>query len=152
MKKMNRKSTGSRRGAAVVETALMLPLLIITTFGAIDIAQYINAAQVISNASREGARITTRNSTESTIDVENAIQEYLAGTFPRLDKSELGRAVEIDVRRTGEFNDQISGGNLNSIESGDLLVVTVEFDFESVRWLPGPAYSKLSTKTYCRRE
>jgi len=45
-----------QKGAAAVEFAIILPLLVILVFGIIDISTALYNKQVITNASREGAR------------------------------------------------------------------------------------------------
>ena len=110
-------TNSNRRGAASVEAALMLPLLIIVTFGAIDVAQYINAGQVIANASREGARIGSRESTESVDQIEDAIINYLSKTIPQMSESELEECIDIEVRKVTATDD---GYSKSQIPSGDL--------------------------------
>lgn len=44
------------RGAAAVETALVLPLLLMLVFGIIDFGRLLNAQLTVSAAAREGAR------------------------------------------------------------------------------------------------
>lgn len=146
------KSQKRQTGAAVVEAAFMLPLLLITTFGAIDVAQYINAAQVVSNSSREGARISSRNGTEHTDEVRDVVLNYLADAFPHLSPNELEESVAISVQQSGQGANEIPNGDLTLVTSGDPLVVTVDFDFDAVRWLGGFAYFDLTTGTHCRRE
>lgn len=143
-----------RSGAAAVEAALMLPLLVLTTFGSIDVAQYINTGQVVSNASRVGARVAVRNQTTSEESVRSAIVAYLKESYPRMDEGVLTESLSISVSQYGvEESESGSANSLSSVESGSTLNVLVEFDFESIRWLPGPRiFSKLSNANYCRRE
>jgi Flp pilus assembly protein TadG len=47
---------GRDRGAAAVEFALLLPLLLILVFGIIDFGRMLNAQITITEAAREGAR------------------------------------------------------------------------------------------------
>jgi Flp pilus assembly protein TadG len=77
-----RRSSRPRRGAAAVEAALTMPILIIITFGSIDVTQYMNLAQQVTNASREGARLVSRATTDSVEDVENAVLDYMANSMP----------------------------------------------------------------------
>lgn len=61
---MNRRpmGTGQRdRGAAAVEFALMLPLLLLLVFGIIDFGRALNAQVTITQAAREGARLAALN-------------------------------------------------------------------------------------------
>ena len=60
---MNSRSTrrvrdrrGGQRGAAAVEFALVMPLLLLLVFGIIDFGLMINEKTVVANAAREGAR------------------------------------------------------------------------------------------------
>lgn len=46
------------RGAAAVEFALVLPVVLLIIFGIIDFGRMLNAQIVISQAAREGARAT----------------------------------------------------------------------------------------------
>jgi Flp pilus assembly protein TadG len=45
------------RGAVAVETALLLPLLLLIVFGIIDFGRAYNAKQALTHATREGVRI-----------------------------------------------------------------------------------------------
>ncbi len=149
-----------------MEAAVMLPFLIIVTFGAIDISQYINSGQMISNASREGARVAARNDTKTVAEVKEAVMAYLSDVMPQLDDQEWAEAVQISVQTVNisyEDNDDgsesrvvgygtIPGGDMTTIDSGDAISITVDFDFDVVRWLKGPVYAQHSIRTVCRRE
>ena len=53
---MDRWMRGADRGAAAVEFALLLPLLLILVFGIIDFGRMLNAQITLTEAAREGAR------------------------------------------------------------------------------------------------
>jgi hypothetical protein len=55
-KPARRGSTTSDRGAAAIEFALLLPLLLLIVFGMIDFGRAINAQITLTQAAREGAR------------------------------------------------------------------------------------------------
>ena len=56
-----RKRKGNRsRGAAAVEAALVMPILLLVTFGAIKYGWLFLRAQQITNAARYGARVAIR--------------------------------------------------------------------------------------------
>jgi Flp pilus assembly pilin Flp len=55
-RRARRCSANSERGAAAVEFALLLPLLVLLIFGMIDFGRAINAQITITQAAREGAR------------------------------------------------------------------------------------------------
>src|SRR5258708_21234350 len=59
---MSRRLFGSPdRGAAAVEFGIMLPLLLLLIFGIIDFGRALNAQITITQAAREGARLTALN-------------------------------------------------------------------------------------------
>jgi len=148
----DRHSASGRHGAAAVEAALILPVLVILTLGSIDIAQYVNLSQLVTNASREGARLISRKQSEATTDIENAVRSYLQDSLPQLSAAQISAATTITIR---DKNDgPIANGDLTTIESGDPISVEVAFDYSVVRWLQGPNWNGNSSqcKTVCRRE
>ena len=147
------RSTEYRRGAVALEAALVAPLLIVILFGAVDIGQYVNVAQSISNASREGARIASRDATTSVTAVNNAVYGYFAQTFPNLTSAQIQNATTITVRN--EATNVNVTSDLTTVQSGSPISVSVGFNFASVRWIPGIDWWSLSnkqTKTIARRE
>jgi Flp pilus assembly protein TadG len=52
-----RKGSTRDRGAAAVEFALILPLLLLLLFGIVDFGRALNAQITITQAAREGARL-----------------------------------------------------------------------------------------------
>ena len=51
-----RRGWGSERGAAAVEFALVLPILVLILFGVIEFGGVYNAQLMVTGAAREGAR------------------------------------------------------------------------------------------------
>lgn len=49
--------SGADRGAAAVEFALLLPLMLLIVLGIIDFGRMLNAQQTLTNAAREGSRL-----------------------------------------------------------------------------------------------
>jgi Flp pilus assembly protein TadG len=63
--KANRGMRGER-GAVAVEFAIILPILLLLTFGIIDFGHAWYMRHMMSDASREGARYATRYKTDAT--------------------------------------------------------------------------------------
>jgi Flp pilus assembly protein TadG len=124
-----------RRGAAAVEFAIVLPVFVILVFGMIEYGRMVMVQQVITNASREGARRAVLDGATTT-SVQSAVTSYLT-------------------------NASVNGGstavspNPTTAASGDPITVTVSIPFSSVSWLPSPMYlggKTLSASTTMRRE
>ncbi len=75
-----------QKGIAAVEYALVLPFLTLLLFGIIDFGTALYNREVLTNASREGARagILLSVPRPSVADVRNVVQAYLtsAGMIP----------------------------------------------------------------------
>jgi TadE-like protein len=68
----------AQRGAAVIEFALILPLLLLLLIGGIDMSLALYDKAVITNASREGARagIVARTPPISEAEIRQVVQNY----------------------------------------------------------------------------
>ncbi len=145
-------SKGCRRGAAVIEAALLTPLLVVVTLGAIDVGQYINVTQTLSNASRIGARQACRDASTQTSTVVNAVRDYIAEAFPQYETADLASAIRVSVHRA---NGTPVVSDLNTIPSGEQLFVRVSMQFAAVRWMGNIDFWSFELPTmecYARRE
>jgi Flp pilus assembly protein TadG len=73
-----------QRGAAVVEFAVVLPLLLVILFGIIEFGFYIYNLHMLTNASREGARVgivasIPRVPATGANSIQSVVQNYCAG-------------------------------------------------------------------------
>ena len=142
-----------RRGAAVVEFACVLPLLILIVLGTIGAGQFVNVAQIVTNASREGARQASRVTVTNESEVESAVQGFLAEAFPGVPTDDLNAALTVEVLDSA--GTAIVDGDLTTISSGSSFSVQVTFPFDTVQWIAGsPIFSgqSIQTATMMRRE
>lgn len=124
-----------RIGAAAVEFAIVLPVFVILVFGMIEYGRMVMVQQVITNASREGARRAVLDGA-TTSAVQSTVSSYLTNAAVNGGSA----AVSPDPATAG---------------SGDPVTVTVSVPFSSVSWLPSPMYlggKILSASTTMRRE
>lgn len=72
----------NERGAAAVEFALLLPVLMLILFGIIEFGMIMYSREVITNASREGARSGIVQATvKPTVgEIQTMVTNYLTGT------------------------------------------------------------------------
>lgn len=108
-----------RRGAAVVEFAVVAPLFFLIVMGIIEFGRLAMVQQVITNAAREGARIAVLDGSTAA-QVKNRVENYLdGGSVP-------GASI------------QVTPDPPSSAGYGEPVAVAVEVPFTSVSWLPTP--------------
>ena len=125
-----------RRGAAVVEFAVVAPLLFLVLFGIIEFGRLFMVQQVLTNATREGARrAILETSTEA--EVKTVVGDYLTSA------AVSGATVTV------------SPSNLSLLGLGDAVTVGASVPFEDVSWLPSPWFlggRTLSAQSVMRAE
>lgn len=80
MKRDSQKSDSARRGTTVVEVALVLPLILMLFFAAVDFSRANSIRNTAENAAYEGARraIVPGATKQSALDEANAILNILS--------------------------------------------------------------------------
>ena len=76
------KSQNSQRSQALIEFALVSPVLLLLIFGVIDLGRAILYYDTVNHAAREGARVAVRASNQlpTNADVLNAVSAQMLGT------------------------------------------------------------------------
>lgn len=136
VEKIYRLCRRNRRGAAVVEFAFVAPVFFLFVFGMIEYGRMVMVQQVLTNASREGARIGVLDGS-TTSDVTSAVNTYLSNS------SITGSTVTV------------SPSPPSSAGYGQPVTVTVSVPFDQVSWLPTPMFlggKTLTSSTVMRRE
>jgi Flp pilus assembly protein TadG len=124
-----------RQGAAVVEFAVLAPLLFLLVFGMLEYGRLIMVQQIITNASREGCRQAVLEGASSSA-IDSFVQSYLSNS-------------SISNATVGISPDPAVAG------PGDPMTVTVSVNFDDVSWLPTSLYlggRVLSASSTMRRE
>lgn len=120
-----------RRGAVIVETALVLPLLVATVLGVIEFGRAQAVSQLVTNAAHEGARAAIRDgasNTEVALVVTNFLQSALA--------VEAGD-VTVSITVTAAAGNPNPGNEVANANSRDLCAIEVTLPFDSVSYVPG---------------
>jgi hypothetical protein len=138
VEKVCRLCRKKRRGAAVVEFAIVAPVFFLLVFGMIEYGRMVMVQQILTNASREGARQAVLDGATAS-NVETAVTNYLANA------SITGADVDINPP------DPASAGY------GTGITVTVTVPFSQVSWLPTPMFPgnqsmMLTASSVMRRE
>ena len=130
-----------RQGAAAVEFAIVAPVFFLMILGMIEIGRGVMVQQIITNASREGARLAVLPDT-TTSEVTDRVDEIL------LNASISGATTEI-------LNANDETINPEDIGFGEVIKVTVSIPFNQVSWLPSSKYlgdKTLTSTTVMRGE
>src|SRR5512134_4022081 len=72
-------ATSDRRGAALVETALVLPIFFMVVLGIIEFGRAMMVAQLLNNGAREGARLAIMTGSTNT-EVDTAVRNFVASS------------------------------------------------------------------------
>jgi Flp pilus assembly protein TadG len=107
----------SDRGQSLIETAIVLPIILLVAVSIFEIGRAYQTSQVLTNAAREGARIAVMPGTKVS-DVESLVKTYLQN-------GQLGGYASATV--TVDQNMVIPIGTGNA--SGSLVTVTYPFSF-----------------------
>jgi hypothetical protein len=116
-------------GAAIVEFALLLPILALLAFPVADSARGIQASIILVNISREGANVASRGASLNSAASQN-LMNALASTTPPLDMPNRGMIYISKVMG------HLQGGSIRNVI------------LEQYRWLGNTTYfpaSKVST-------
>ncbi len=132
-----RKRCGRRRrGTAAVEFAIVAPLMMLLTFGLIEIGRVMLVKQTATHASRKGARISVRPNAKND-EIRDRVVEELA-VF----------GVDNAIIETEPFD-------INQAPPGSPVTVRVRINAADVSWVPGFfdwAFTEIVAESSMRRE
>ncbi|CCK80434.1 TadE/TadG family type IV pilus assembly protein [Desulfobacula toluolica] len=136
----------NQRGGAAVEFAIVLPLLALILFGTIDFALLFYNKQVLTNASREGARAAI---------IANNWDSKDSNGFP------TGNATEpVNIIKFYCLNHLVNLGGDNNlkndptiVDAGNFIIATVTYDYDHLfSSIIGISKTTLTGKTVMRQE
>lgn len=120
----------NRRGASLVEFAVVAPVLFMLIFGLIEFGRLVQVQHTLANAAREGARKCSLSTTQNSSDVDTVVRNALSGSFANASTTS---AITVSVNG----NTTTGTGDLASLKSGDIVTVLVYVDYSNASWLPG---------------
>jgi Flp pilus assembly protein TadG len=150
MKSWRRQNSkrNDRRGAAMVETAVVLPIFFMIVLGIIEFGRAMMVAQLLTNGAREGARLAVL-SDATNASVETAVLDFVESAVgvPRA-------KVTVAIAITPAAGNPNPGNVLANARKRDLCDVKVDVAFTDVDYIPGNflAGRKLSGQCAMRRE
>jgi Flp pilus assembly protein TadG len=131
MKRPGRFSKQLRRGAAMVETAFVLPVFILLVFGLLESSRLGMVSVILTTAAREGCRVAVVDGNTNT-DVTNRINAVLAS-------SNITNVTTVQVPT--DCTTVHSGDSPNTVQ------ITLSVPYNKVTWLGTPYIYKTATVT-----
>ena len=123
--------THRRRGAALVETAMVLPIFLSVTLGIIEFGRAMMVSQLVTNAAREGARIGSLDGATNS-EIEAEIRSFLQGS------ANVGSGdVSIEISITPASGNPDPGNDVSLANVRDEINVVVSVPFNSVSFIDG---------------
>lgn len=110
----------SQRGAAALEFALVMPILVVLVFGVVDFGLMINSQAVFANASRDAARAGSFFATSSEIE---AVVTSEAAYLPTVS----GITTQVTCRKAGSPGAACTSSYDSERESGGTVIVTITY-------------------------
>jgi len=110
------KNPENQRGVAAVEFAIILPILALLLFGIIEFSLLLYNQQVITNASREGARFAVNPipKIEQASEIETIVEDYISDRLISFGNNQNALVIQVNGL----------GGN-----AGSNLTVTVTYEY-----------------------
>lgn len=126
-----KRTRPKRRGAALVEMALVLPIFVSVVLGIVEFGRAMMVAQLITNASREGARMGALDATTNT-EVISSVKDFVSRSAG-VDASHV--SVNITIEPAAGNPDP--GHQIASAQTRDLVTVQVQVPFDRVSYISG---------------
>lgn len=112
-----------RRGAALVEFAMVAPVMFMMVFLFIEFDRYIFVREAMEEAARSGAR---------TAILKDAT----------LDEVQASIAAILTVTGVDGYSAAVTPELAGSFQQGDMVTVTLSVDYDNVSWLPSMRFLK----------
>jgi Flp pilus assembly protein TadG len=127
--KLLRKTRFSESGAAAVEFALVVPLLLFLILTMIDMGRLLIVESTVNTASYEGARVAAKSVTRNI----SAVQQAVWASFP-ISVAQLSTISQCATGNSGCVGVLYSGPNCTTLASGGAPVIsaTVSVTFRYV--------------------
>jgi len=126
-----RKPWQNRRGAAIVEAALVLPIFFMVIMGIIEFGRAFNVAQLVQNSAREACRKAVTGAFTNATIISEAKSALTSVGVP----SNHVTVTIVVTPYTG--NPTVANNETSNATTRDLVEVTVSVPFNKVSYLSG---------------
>lgn len=124
-----------RTGAAIVEMAVVAPVLILLVLGVLEFGRAFMASHLITNASREGARMAILDG-NTNADVQTFIISELQAALP-VDPADVAVVFTVTQVEDGTTSTDITTAGQRDLIAVDVTVAFSEISWSNPNWLAG---------------
>lgn len=137
-----------RRGAAVVEMAMVLPIFVMVVLGIVEFGRAMMVGQMVTNAAREATRLSIVDGS-SNASVTEWVGSFLNDSLG-VNTSDVTVVITVDPAQGND--DPLD--KIEDAQSRDLVTIKVEVPFDKVSYIPGDYLSgkKLKAQSAMRHE
>ncbi len=124
------RNRSDRRGASLVEMALVLPVFVAVTLGIVEFGRAMMVGQLVTNAARQVVREAIIDGSTNTA-VTTTIKDFL--------QSSVGVApadVSVTITVAEEAGNPSAGNEVANASAKDLVTVHVAIPFSKVHFVP----------------
>lgn len=129
--RIRRTENNKRRGTALVEMAMVLPVFLMVVLGIIEFGRAMMVANMVTNAAREGARLAVIDG-NTNADVQSSITTFLE-TAINVAPADLTISIAI----TAAAGNPDPMNQVGSASPRDLINISVSVPYDSVSYIPG---------------
>lgn len=123
-----------RRGAALIETAIVLPVFFLVVLGIIEFGRAFMVMQIVNTAAREATR--TAVSDGSTNDEIRAMVKHMVGGAVTVAESKVSVAFDITQHAGNpDPNDEVANANKRDLIKIDVTVAYADVSFFTPKFL-----------------
>lgn len=135
---------GNRRGQALAEMALILPVLLLLVFGMIEMSNAWRTFQIVTNSAREGARVAILTASDAT-DIRTRIDQAI-------DRGGLNPGLANVTIQCFEVNGDAAGAACTTSGQEARIRVEYPFTFQVLGRLGGLAPITIGSTSTMRHE
>lgn len=129
MQLFNRRKSEKRRGAALVETAIVLPVFFLVVLGIIEFGRAFMVMQLVNTAAREATRSAIMDGTNNA-EVTDVAKTLVSNTVT-IPKDKVTVAVTV-TEHTGNPN---TSNEISSAHKRDTIKIDVSVDYADTSFL-----------------
>ena len=138
----------NRRGAAIVEMALVLPIFFGVVLGIVEFGRAMMVSQMVTNAAREATRLAIIDGSTNN-DVETWVEDFLNDSI-NVAAADVSVTITVDPAPGNDDPNDV----LADAQARDLVTVNVSVPFDKVSYVPGSYLNgkNLSAQSSMRHE